>query len=312
MLTDGFENYDIVVVDDFEYLINDHDYWNAKLTLLQRIGIEHKKQVIISSEIHPLVVVKFYEVMIEKIYGKQWEKDFREEYQSYRHAKSQWQKFYAGYVNIYAPIREEEILTTKNLGKYPDQEIGRLVNHELCQGTYLRKLEPLIQQYYRSVGEEIDREDIILKIQNLAEPYYYAIWSSLDKEEKFLVFDLAKDGFVNSKNSSAIRILLQKGLLKYEDNLKLMNESFNNFILTVVDREMEWAMRKELLKKGTWSTLQTVLVIIVISIVIFITLGQQQLLNNFKTSLTAIIAVGGLLLRFGGILSSFSGRRESE
>ena len=285
--------------------------WSRKLDVLEDLSQDSDKQIIIVSETHPHMVVKFYETMISKIYDKQWSPQFRDEYQSYRHAKSQWQQFFTGFVKIYEPLREDEEFST--VVNFCDKEIIATINDELRHGTYLPTLDPLLNTYCRSLkekNEKVYQDDIILKVQSLAELYYYSIWSTLSRDEKFLVYDLAIDGFVNTKNGLAIRVLMQKGLLKWDRGFRLMNDSFNNFILTVVDKEMDRTMRKEMLSKGSWSVLQLVILIIMISIGIFILLGNQHLITNIQAGLTAMVAVGGLLLRFQGILGSFSSSRQ--
>ncbi len=301
----------VVIINDFSFKSNNHNVWDQKLDILEDLTQDPNKQIILVSETHPHMVVKFYEIMISKSYDKQWTKDFRNEYQSYRHAKTQWQQFFTGFVKIYEPLREDvDFRTSLDQGS---EKIIRTISDELRFGTYLRTLDPLIRTYCSSLKTEkkcLDEEDIILKIQNLAELYYYSIWSSLSKDEKFLVYDLAIDGFVNTKNDQAIRILMQKGILKWKKGFELMNQSFNNFVLTVVDKEMDRSMRKEMLRKGNWSVLQLVILILLVSIGIFLLLGNQHLVSNIQAALTAIVAVGGLLLRFQGILGSFSGAKQ--
>ena len=292
---------DIIVVKDFGYRANDHKTWQLKLSLLEDLCAQKDKQIIIASEIQPPVVIKFYEIMISKIYDLQRDAQFRAEYQEYRHSKTQWNQFFSAFVKMYEPIQK----TNLDFEDVPTS-IKKTLNDELSYGLFLSKLKPVLTEYLIKLENNagIEEEDIILKIQNLAEPYYYAIWSSLSKEEKFLLFDLAIDGFVNAKNSNVVRMLLQKGLLIYQDNLKLMNRSFNNFVLNAVDRKMDHAMRKEMLKSGAWSTLQVALVLVLIAMSAFIILGQKQILDNFQAAITALLAGAGLLIRFTGLWGS--------
>lgn len=55
-------------------------------------------------------------------------------------------------------------------------------------------------------------DDIILEIQLHAKSYYFELWNALTKKEKFAVYDIAKDGFINTKNRPFIHSLLKKGL----------------------------------------------------------------------------------------------------
>ena len=298
---------EIVVFKNFEYLSNSHDFWQRKKDIFDQIeSIDRKKekQLLISSQQHPLIVTKFYEVMLDKSSDQKWNPDFRKDYEEYRQACSQWRKFFDTYVRLSEPIRKEKHLFHLQ-HDYDNLDIEIFLNEELGYGTYLRKLEPLIHQYYQKLKarfDEVDIDDLVLKIQSLAEPYYYSLWSSLSKEERFLVYDLAKDGFINVKNTRGIHILMEKGIFIYENNLKLLNKSFNNFILSVVDASTEWEMRREVSKQGSWGTTKGVLLIFVLGIIAFIAISTPDMIKNFNTVVGAIIALLTLMLRSGTLL----------
>jgi len=85
-----------------------------------------------------------------------------------------------------------------------------------------------------------------------------------------------------------------------------MNRSFNNFVINAVGSDQEIIMEKELRKKGSWSTIQLVLILTIISITVFIVLGQKNFVNEFNSLIGALAVVIGLLLRFGGIFTMSS------
>ena len=134
-------------------------------------------------------------------------------------------------------------------------------------------------------------------------PYYFSVWNSLSKAERYIVYDIAKDRFVNTVNTNAIVSLLNKGILIYDHSLRLMNESFTNFVLTKVSSDEALEMEMESRKKGTWSTAFGVIILLVISLVIFLSIGQQNFLNDINAFLTSIAALIGLLIRFSGFLT---------
>ena len=145
----------------------------------------------------------------------------------------------------------------------------------------------------------------------MADSYYYSIWTTLSKAEKFILYDLAIDGFVNVKNEKAIRALMQKGLIVYKDNLKVMNESFNNFVLTVVNRDMDRAMRREIEKHGTWNILQIALLMVIMGASLFVLHEQNHLMDSFDFIVTAVIAFGTFLLRFSSMWGALGGSSNS-
>jgi len=153
-----------------------------------------------------------------------------------------------------------------------------------------------------------DRERMILHVENLSQLYYQAIWNCLSPSEKFILHDLAKDGFVNMRNMKVIRALRQKGILILTNSLHI-NKSFNNFILSIVDEDSDIKKEEEVRKKGSWNTLHLILVITIVSIIAFLGIAQQQVFKSFEAILAAITALLPLLARFGGI---FSGSKAKE
>jgi hypothetical protein len=146
-------------------------------------------------------------------------------------------------------------------------------------------------------------DDKVLTIQQMSYPYYFSIWNSLSKTERYVVYDIAMDRFVNTVNANAIVSLLNKGILVYDHSLRLMNESFTNFILTKVSSDEALEMEMKTRRKGTWNTAFGVIVLLVISLIIFLSIGQQNFLNDINAFLTSIGALVGLLIRFSGLLS---------
>ena len=110
-------------------------------------------------------------------------------------------------------------------------------------------------------------DDIILDIQLHAKSYYFALWNALTNKEKSIVYDIARDGFINTKNRPSIHSLLKKWLLSYHDNkLQLMNESFANFVLTVLTKEDIVKMDMEVKKKGKWVNIRLEIILILVAL----------------------------------------------
>jgi hypothetical protein len=98
--------------------------------------------------------------------------------------------------------------------------------------------------------------------------------------------------------------LLKKGLLIYEDeNLQMMNRSFNNFVLETIKEEEALAMEKEERSKGKWSNVSAVLLIIVMGLVVLIALGQPGFFSNINAIMAAIVGVTGILIKVDGFFS---------
>ena len=152
----------------------------------------------------------------------------------------------------------------------------------------------------------VNPEDILLRIESLATPYYYGIWNTFSRDEKLIIHDLARDQFANLKNIQTVTDLLQKGIFRFDPcgSLQLMNKSFNNFVLEAVREDEEMMMENEMRKRGTWNSLKVVIILVALGILLFLSVGQQSMITNLNTIITALAGLGGLLLKFGGFFDS--------
>ncbi len=307
---------DYVFLSHFEYGINDHDLNKKKLEVLEKLSQNPQTKVIIASCVQPSAILDFYEIMIERALSKDKSDEAYTEIKEFRLAFRQWQNILCGFATVYQPLLTEDAGLLRN---YKNDSAKRTMEEELRHGDFLRALEPLVFQYGKSTGQQKDEneiykpdeEDLILRVEILADTYYQSLWNSFTRKEKFLLFDLAKDRFVNTNNIKEIKILVEKGVIRMADSIQLMNKSFNNFILSVVREDEEMLMEREVAQKGTWKTVQLVLFLSLLGLAIFFTLAQQNLLQNFNAMLTAIGAVLALVVRFGGFFGTGVKQKET-
>ena len=284
-----------ILIDHFEFGYNDVQANKLKLHLLKDLVDSSRYTVIIKSEINATKLLNFYresitnieQMLADKSTGNRIElmdkrDDLKVDYKK-------WQHIFGSFVKCVVPIDYQSDDSELKHGEF----LGLLNN-------YLGKTNIL----------SLNEEDRILTIQQMSYPHYYSVWNSLSKEEKYLVYDMAKDRFINTVNTNGIISLLSKGILVYDHSLRLMNESFANFVITTVSSEEALEMEMEAKKKGSWSTAFPVIIIVIISLVIFLSIGQQSFLNDINAFLTSIAALVGLLIRFSGFFS-FGGKVSS-
>lgn len=282
----------VFIITHFEHGINDHSHNGVKSQLLQKLQGYTNTTIIISSAIQPTIIFDTYEAKIERLSNEKPDddkarNDVQTELKELRCAYRIWKNLLAGFQILYHPLDKDET-----------------VDEEIAFGNFLPKLKRCLD------NQNAQGEDKILLVEEMAESYYHALWNSFSRDEKYLLYDLAKDRFVNMRNTMMIRMLMKKGVLIMEDSLRIMNKSFNNFILSVVKEDEEIAMTNELRAKGTWNTVQVVIIISLIAITAFIALAQEDILTNFNAIMTTLAGVVGLLLRFGGLFSSGSKLKE--
>jgi hypothetical protein len=157
-------------------------------------------------------------------------------------------------------------------GRYrPLQQIGHLLMH---QGERVH---------------ELGREEIILKVYALAQPYYRALWASCSNEEKLALYRLASDRFLHSENPE-IRCLLCKGLIVLDPDLRLMNESFRRFVLTIARGEQIAALEAQA-PKSFWHKLSWPLGIVLTVWVLFLIVTQEGVRAGVGVLLGLLLAL---------------------
>lgn len=306
ILNADLKKFDGVILENFEYGVSSHQANVRRLQLLEELLIHDVQHLFISSNVHPSFITEFYEA---KILGtKDLDENLKEEYLL---ALETWRHILGGFILVHNPIKENMKINSFLKPSWIKNSIFKqLFIKELNKGSFLPNLLPALKDYYVKLKknedgceERIDKEDMILRIQMLAESYYMGLWNTLSKEERYIIYDLAKDRFVNINNQNGIRSLLEKGLLVYDNELRIMNESFTNFVLSIIKKEEALMMEKEVRDKGTWSTISAVLGMAVLGIIAFLFLGNPDFFHDFNALISALVAVIGILPRVGGLLS---------
>lgn len=294
-----------VILENFEYGISSHKLNKERLNLLEWLTCNHSIQLIISSDVNPSFITDFYQNKLKTA------EDNETQLEEYSHSLETWRHILGGFIVVHNPIKENKKINSYLKSTWIKSEVFKqLFRLELNKGSFLPNLLPGIKDYFVKLkknagGDEskIDKEDIILRIQLLAESYYLGLWNTLSKEEKYIIYDLAKDRFVNVNNKNGIRSLLEKGLLIYDNELRIMNESFTNFVLSIIKKEEALKMEKEVRDKGTWSTISSVLILAVIGVFAFLFLGNPDFFQDFNALISVFIAIIGMVPRLGGILN---------
>jgi len=165
---------------------------------------------------------------------------------------------------------------------------------ETVHGVYLQNMQYELLLQFDETGdyEEWDEAALIREIGQRAQLYYQGLWSSCTEPEKFMIYDLARDGIVNGKNREAFDQLLRKGIIiTFGDQATIMNKSFRNFILTVIEPTEAASILSSLQREGDWSQIKKPLGVIVLVVAGFIMFTQKQLINDTLAFLAALGAV---------------------
>jgi hypothetical protein len=155
------------------------------------------------------------------------------------------------------------------------------------QGLSL-KMEPSIKEDdFKAIGAVTD--SLIFKLQLTSQYFYTYIWQSLTQEEKFLLYDLAEDGLVNSYDEYNLCMLICKGLIiRVNGTLTLFNKGFRNFILTSIGNAEVNRIKQLVRDTGNWGNLKTPLTLAILAILAFLFASQQEAYSSIITYITAL------------------------
>ncbi|MDF9798631.1 hypothetical protein OKW21_003894 [Catalinimonas alkaloidigena] len=306
-----------VVLEHFSYVIEDTLANKQILDIVERL-LRNQNNIIIVSRLSPTQIIDQYEERITKLedVGQKAELEIQ---------MSKWKDILAGFVKVFYSLLHENTLHQKYAENFSIKELLSYefrVNEEYfrrIKQAFTQKWEPgnivlmpslaVVEQEKESKPLQHNdvKEEIILKIQSMAQPFYFSLWNTCSKEEKYLLYDLAMDGFVNTQNERGLKKLLEKGLIYYHESLQVMNESFRNFILSTIKESESLAMEKELRRSGTWSLYSSVFLILLISLIVFVSLSQKEIISQFVALMAGLATAIPYLLRFSGFFSSISG-----
>lgn len=117
-------------------------------------------------------------------------------------------------------------------------------------------------------------------------PYYLAIWQSCSLSEKLALFHLALDGYLHADNPD-LTSLSQKGLVRLEPDLQLMNESFRKFVLQL-GSNLQLSKWEKQTNQDTWGRLKWPFLMIFGIIILFFFFTQQEFKNSFITLISLL------------------------
>ncbi|UOG75175.1 cache domain-containing protein [Hymenobacter tibetensis] len=214
---------------------------------------------------------------------------------------------------------QEKLKATDPTGKLPRTGLVHLrwfIKVECSALPFLsqpleNELEQLLLSNFRR-GELLREDDIVLSIQQRAQLQFRQLWDTLTPHEHYVLYDVAQDGLVNSRDAQVLNGLLQKGLLVYNQvGLRLVNESFRHFILNGLPPQQALRIEREASEEaerdGTWARRSLPIFLALSAAALFIFVTQRSVLNEAQTFLTALTATLPLLYRFVSLTPFGSG-----
>ena len=180
----------------------------------------------------------------------------------------------------------------------PPAEVAALAQQG---GDSLSRAHPL--ERLQDVGDERAKA----ALQNAAGAHYRALWSHLTDDEQLLLVQLAKEGYVNPNGWQLINGLVRRGLVRLTPAVRLMNDSFRQF---VASEETDIQVRHWETADGRtgWDRTRSIILIGVIAAGLILYVTQPERLTQMVGMLGAI---GGAAVTVANLLGLFGGGRSA-
>ena len=127
------------------------------------------------------------------------------------------------------------------------------------------------------------------------EEFPHLLWSTCTWDEQVALFGIAKDGWANYKNRSALEQLARRGLIAASPDFRLTSDAFRDFIRADVskDEQRRWHMREA---AGLWDGLRVMIYVVIVGVVAAVLFfNQLEVLGYITTAITAILPITRLV-----------------
>jgi len=186
------------------------------------------------------------------------------------------------------------------------QEFVERVLKECDHTAQLRKLGAIILRFHRN-DPALSQAALNQELLDRADSYYRILWATCTQDERLVLYQLAKDGWANPKNELSIQHLERRKLVKRTPGLRIMNESFRQFIRNSQYHEeiVTWEQQGE---QSVWRSLKMSLGILAVAAAAWLLYSQQQFFNTVVAYVGAIGAAGGVVFK---LLSELRGGKSA-
>jgi hypothetical protein len=151
----------------------------------------------------------------------------------------------------------------------------------------------------RDTEKKNKEDELVLCNRQLHKKLYAQLWSPLLPIEKFVLFDLSKDGFSNYRTAAILYQLRKKNLLVfYNGQLEPVTDSFREYVLDqAVDKDIVASLKKSR-HNGSWQAFKLPLTILFTAFGLFIFFTQDALYQKLGGLFTSLISMGAQISSF--------------
>jgi hypothetical protein len=287
-----------VVLDNFEFDIDNPETCLNRLKFLEDLLHVRKKRVIVITTVDPLfyVTAGAPEIVTPHSGKPEPPSQILDRWAAVlsTFAKLEMQDRTSKYIDDFIGERNRD-------GKPCPPELVEMITEECKYTPQLRKLAILMIEAHAG-KPPVCRAALVEELLDRADAYYRVLWSTCTRDERLVLFQLAKDGWANPKNERAIQQLERRHLVRRFPGLRIMNESFCRFV-KAAQLPGEVAKWEEEEQHSAWRTLKMGLTTAALMAGAWLLYTQQEV---FQTSIGYIAAMGTATGAVLGLLRSFT------
>ena len=282
----------VLVLDHFEFNLNDRVYNLARLKLLESLLYDSPRKIAILSTVDPLY---FLTEGAPEILSD--DKDPEEA----RRLLGRW----ASALSKFRRVRPKDAGNEEFERKVAEfaandnkcAQFAIWVWKECGRTEFLRDIG--VQTLDKLKGKQPETlEWLVNTVLDCADTYYHVLWSCLTATERLVLYQLALDGWANPKNTAALQQLERKLVIYKARMYRVMNESFRRFVESPehADEIAHWESND---KQSTWRALRLFLIVVAIAAGMWLLYAQADL---FQVGVGYVVAIGTLLTAVTGLL----------
>jgi len=280
-----------VFIDHFEFRMNDRAHNNQKLRLIESLEDANKSIVIKSS--HLPSEFSFNSTASTNGNGKVDELSdtwanmmarFRRAYEAKPNGKVLKDAIKA----LRNQLHKNSLLTKEDKQKILD--LAKFTRTECSVGPWLTETGKEIIQSL-TTANDVDRNNIAGQLIDRTDLIYRKLWCSCTKNEKLTLLHLAQDRLL-SHNDPEIKPLVQRGLIIFAPDIRLMNETFKAYVLAqcfidVDESAVIQAAETQARRSSSLEPFKIPILVGFVAAVLFLLFTQKDLANSSWTLVTA-------------------------
>ena len=287
----------VVVVDHFEFDIDNPDTCLLKLKLLEQILYVRKKVVILLSAVDPMFYLASGSPEIVTPTGVGQE------------PPAQILDRWAAVLSLFDKLKMAHA-AEQSTGAFPagpeepcPVELLNMVMGECGHTAQLRDIGRAMLKMHCNKAR-LSKAQFVEELLDRADSYYRKLWSNCTQQERLALFQLAQDGWANPKNERAIQQLQRKRIIRRRLGFHIMNESFRRFVRTAQtpDDVAKWEADEE---HSAWSAMKLGLATAAMMLGAWLLYAQQDVFQLGIGYLAALGTASGAIL---GLARNLTGR----